>query len=150
MNSIAEISPYFTVPHPTLLNRSLLRSHLQGEENASYFRGTETIPYGADKVQVTLPQYAGRNFATNYTIQVTPVVSWEEARQDTYRLPMSFAVSKVHNNSFFICGSSGQYDWLAIAKTSANRRLSHDFTPPSIINTYDYSYGQNPYNYIHL
>ncbi len=97
----------FVIDHPTKSDNHLIHACLEGPEAGVYYRGTVQI---CDKfaqglpcfVEVELPKYVDA-FATNFTVQVTPVFEG--------KLRIANA-TKVKDNKFRIYGDPGQVDWV--------------------------------------
>jgi hypothetical protein len=101
----------FIIDHPDKpQTHYLVHVCLEGPEAGVYYRGKGTITNN-DSVSISLPDYV-ENLATNFTIQITPIVSKD-------RIPKIYETSEVENNSFQVYGPNGSFYWHVYGERSA-------------------------------
>ena len=105
----------FIIDHPLQPENYLVHACLEGPEAGVYYRGSGSIPVGAAFVEINLPSYADA-LATEFTVQVTPVIAAEAATFAT------LAVSKVEQGKFKVYLKKYEKFW---TKTASAQRFDY-------------------------
>jgi hypothetical protein len=105
----------FVIPHPLDQEKYLVHACLEGPEAGVYYRGTASIPADVNFVELRLPYYVDA-LATEFTVQVTPVIENEEE----FFIP-SLAVTRVTLGKFKVYKTSrntfpSTFDYLVFGK----------------------------------
>jgi hypothetical protein len=100
----------FVIDHPQDQAKYLVHACLEGPEAGVYYRGTATIPAGANFTEITLPHYVAA-LATEFTVHATPVMLAEQAGFK------SLAVSRVHEGKFKVYQKKTNNFWFMRKKT---------------------------------
>ena len=107
VNSLASTSTQnktFIINHPTKPDSYLVHACLEGPEAGVYYRGESTIENN-QSVVVKLPDYVS-SFATNFSINITPIYSDDSDENIVYR------TSRVKDNAFTVHGKNGSFYWI--------------------------------------
>ena len=94
----------FVINHPTKPDNYLVHACLEGPEAGVYYRGESTIENN-QSVVVKLPDYVS-SFATNFSINITPIYSDDSDENIVYR------TSRVKDNAFTVHGKNGSFYWI--------------------------------------
>ena len=94
----------FVINHPTKSDSYLVHACLEGPEAGVYYRGEAKIEDNKS-VTIQLPDYVS-SFASNFTIQITPIYS-DDADEN-----IVYSTSRVKNNSFSVRGKNGSFYWI--------------------------------------
>ena len=94
----------FVINHPTKPDNYLVHACLEGPEAGVYYRGESTIENN-QSVVVKLPDYVS-SFATNFSINITPIYSNDSDENIVYR------TSRVKDNAFTVHGKNGSFYWI--------------------------------------
>ena len=94
----------FVINHPTKPDSYLIHACLEGPEAGVYYRGESTIENN-QSVVVKLPDYVS-SFATNFSINITPIYSDDSDENIVYR------TSRVKDNAFTVHGKNGSFYWI--------------------------------------
>ncbi|MEI7897660.1 MAG: hypothetical protein WCJ26_11540, partial [bacterium] len=94
----------FVINHPTKSDSYLVHACLEGPEAGVYYRGEAKIEDNKS-VTIQLPDYVS-SFASNFTIQITPIYSDDSDENIVY------STSRVKNNSFSVRGKNGSFYWI--------------------------------------
>ena len=94
----------FVINHPTKPDSYLVHACLEGPEAGVYYRGESTIENN-QSVVVKLPDYVS-SFATNFSINITPIYSNDSDENIVYR------TSRVKDNAFTVHGKNGSFYWI--------------------------------------
>ena len=139
-------SKTFVIDHPLIAEKYLVHACLEGPEAGVYYRGTATIPAGANFAEITLPHYT-QALATEFTVHVTPVILDDKAEFK------SLAVSRVHAGKFKVYRKKTNKFWFMRKKTAPQqfdylvfgKRAAIDIEP---LKTEVEVKGQGPYKWI--
>jgi hypothetical protein len=88
----------------------LVHACLEGPEAGVYYRGESKIENN-QSVTVRLPDYVSA-FATNFSIQITPIYVDDSDENIVYR------TSRVKDNSFTVHGKNGSFYWIVYGQRS--------------------------------
>ena len=94
----------FVINHPTKPDSYLVHACLEGPEAGVYYRGEAKIE-NDKSVTVNLPDYVS-SFATNFTVQITPIYSDDSDENIVFR------TSRIKDNSFTVHGKNGSFYWI--------------------------------------
>lgn len=94
----------FVINHPTKPDSYLVHACLEGPEAGVYYRGESKIENN-QSVVVKLPDYVS-SFATNFSINITPIYSDDSDENIVYR------TSRVKDNAFTVYGKNGSFYWI--------------------------------------
>jgi hypothetical protein len=94
----------FVINHPTKPDSYLVHACLEGPEAGVYYRGESKIENN-QSVVVKLPDYVS-SFATNFSINITPIYSDDSDENIVYR------TSRVKDNAFTVHGKNGSFYWI--------------------------------------
>ena len=94
----------FVINHPTKPDNYLVHACLEGPEAGVYYRGESKIENN-QSVVVKLPDYVS-SFATNFSINITPIYSDDSDENIVYR------TSRVKDNAFTVHGKNGSFYWI--------------------------------------
>lgn len=94
----------FVINHPTKPDNYLVHACLEGPEAGVYYRGESKIENN-QSVVVKLPDYVS-SFATNFSINITPIYSNDSDENIVYR------TSRVKDNAFTVHGKNGSFYWI--------------------------------------
>ena len=94
----------FVINHPTKPDSYLVHACLEGPEAGVYYRGESKIENN-QSVVVKLPDYVS-SFATNFSINITPIYSDDSDENIVYR------TSRVKDNTFTVHGKNGSFYWI--------------------------------------
>ena len=94
----------FVINHPTKPDNYLVHACLEGPEAGVYYRGESKIENN-QSVVVKLPDYVS-SFATNFSINITPIYSDVSDENIVYR------TSRVKDNAFTVHGKNGSFYWI--------------------------------------
>ncbi len=94
----------FVINHPTKPDNYLVHACLEGPEAGVYYRGESRIENN-QSVVVKLPDYVS-SFATNFSINITPIYSDDSDENIVYR------TSRVKDNAFTVHGKNGSFYWI--------------------------------------
>jgi hypothetical protein len=110
----AVVGKTFIIDHPIDSEKYLVHACLEGPESGVYYRGVGEIKEGNSFTTIVLPDYVDK-FATNFSIQVTPILP--SLRPGTGIKFLTFSVDKLINGSFkvhvkdTIVGPPGEFYW---------------------------------------
>jgi hypothetical protein len=122
----------FVINHPTKPDSYLVHACLEGPEAGVYYRGESKIENN-QSVVVKLPDYVS-SFATNFSINITPIYSNDSDENIVYR------TSRVKDNAFTVHGKNGSFYWIVYGQ-----RVKVDVEPKK--SEVQVS-GDGPYKYI--
>jgi hypothetical protein len=91
----------FVIDHPINDKKYLVHACLEGPEAGVYYRGKGEI-VNDNSIAIELPYYVSA-FATDFTIQVTPIYDGKIK---------SFGVSEIVDNKFTVYGENGKFYWI--------------------------------------
>ena len=94
----------FVINHPTKPDSYLVHACLEGPEAGVYYRGESKIENN-QSVVVKLPDYVS-SFATNFSINITPIYSDDSDENIVYR------TSRIKDNAFTVHGKNGSFYWI--------------------------------------
>jgi hypothetical protein len=94
----------FVINHPTKPDNYLVHACLEGPEAGVYYRGESKIENN-QSVVVKLPDYVS-SFATNFSINITPIYSDDSDENIVYR------TSRIKDNAFTVHGKNGSFYWI--------------------------------------
>jgi hypothetical protein len=94
----------FVIDHPTQTDSYLVHACLEGPEAGVYYRGESKIENN-QSVVIKLPDYVS-SFATNFSINITPIYSDDSDENIVYR------TSRVKDNAFTVHGKNGSFYWI--------------------------------------
>jgi hypothetical protein len=114
-----EISYYtsktFIIDHPNADDKYLVHGCLEGPENGVYYRGEGKIT-NDHSTEIYLPDYVD-SFATNFTVQITPILSFYTTNLPSE--PLVYYASTVEDNTFKVFGKNGSFYWHVHGKRSS-------------------------------
>jgi hypothetical protein len=131
-NEVTYSAKTFVINHPTKPDNYLVHACLEGPEAGVYYRGESKIENN-QSVVVKLPDYVS-SFATNFSINITPIYSDDSVENIVYR------TSRVKDNSFTVHGKNGSFYWIVYGQ-----RGKVDVEPKKLDVQVS---GDGPYKYI--